>query len=58
VDASPEGDTRFPQLNKNQWCEVARERREADEKNLYAMEFVVLQKNQLHAAAIPESESN
>lgn len=45
VDALPAGDTLFPPLEKNQWREVARERREADAKNLHAMEFVVLEKS-------------
>ena len=45
VDALPAGDTLFPPLDKNQWREVARERREADEKNRHAMEFVVLEKS-------------
>ena len=44
VDAMPEGETLFPLLEKNQWREVARERRDADEKNVFAMEFVVLEK--------------
>ena len=41
VDAAPDGDTIFPVLDKNQWREIARERREVDEKNIHAMEFVV-----------------
>ena len=44
VDAMPEGETLFPLLEKNQWREVARERRDADEKNVFAMAFVVLEK--------------
>lgn len=44
VDASPNGDTLFPSLDKNLWREITRERREADEKNLHAMEFVVLER--------------
>lgn len=45
VDATVEGDTLFPALDKNQWREIARERREADDKNAYAMEFVMLQRH-------------
>ncbi len=45
VDASPEGDTFFPMLDTKQWREVARERREANEKNAHAMEFTVLERN-------------
>ena len=44
VDATPEGDTLFPLLDKNQWREITRERREVDEKNIHAMEFVVLER--------------
>ena len=44
VDASPDGDTRFPVLNSNEWREVARERRESDEKNPHPMQFVVLER--------------
>ena len=43
VDATPVGDTLFPLLDKNQWREITRERREVDEKNIHAMEFVVLE---------------
>ncbi len=45
VDAAPDGDTLFPVLDKNQWREIERERREADEKNIHAMEFVVLERS-------------
>lgn len=44
VDASPEGDTLFPELDRNQWREIARERREVDGKNGHAMAFVVLER--------------
>lgn len=44
VDTAPDGDTLFPALDKNQWREIARERREADEKNVHAMEFVALER--------------
>ncbi|MBL8523313.1 MAG: type 3 dihydrofolate reductase [Betaproteobacteria bacterium] len=42
VDASPTGDTWFPQLDADQWKERSREHRAADEKNAFAMDFVVL----------------
>ena len=45
IDAAPDGDTLFPVLDKNQWREIERERREADEKNIHAMEFVVLERS-------------
>ncbi len=44
VDAAPEGDTLFPLLDKNQWREITRQRREVDEKNVHSMEFVVLER--------------
>ena len=44
VDASPNGDTLFPSLDKNLWREITRERREADENNIHAMQFVVLER--------------
>ena len=42
VDAAPEGDTFFPALDSEMWREESRERRLADEKNVYAMDFVIL----------------
>ena len=42
VDAAPEGDTFFPVLNSEQWRENCREHRAADNKNAYAMDFVIL----------------
>ncbi len=42
VDAAPEGDTFFPALNQREWVETSRERREADDKNIFAVEYVVL----------------
>ena len=50
VDATPVGDTFFPALNKNEWRETSRERREADEKNVFAVEYVVLERIDIHAA--------
>lgn len=37
-----EGDTFLPELPSNQWREVAREERPADERNPYDMSFLVL----------------
>ena len=45
VDASPEGDIFFPVLDAKQWEEVSRVHHAADEKNIYAMDFVVLERN-------------
>jgi dihydrofolate reductase len=42
VDAAPHGDTFFPALDTAQWHERSREHRGADEKNAYAMDFVIL----------------
>ena len=42
VDASPEGDTFFPALPSGQWQEQLREHHPADEKNAFAMDFVIL----------------
>lgn len=42
VDAAPEGDSFFPALNSEMWQEESREHRAADEKNIYAMDFVIL----------------
>ena len=42
VDANPEGDTFFPELNPQEWHEVSREHRVADEKNIFAVDYVVL----------------
>ena len=42
VDATPEGDTFFPALSSAQWREHWREHHAADDKNMYAMDFVIL----------------
>ena len=42
IDADIEGDTYFPQWGEDSWQEVSRERREPDEKNVYALDFVTL----------------
>lgn len=39
-----EGDTFFPELDKKEWREVAREDHEADEKNKWAYSFLVLER--------------
>ena len=44
IDATPQGDTFFPPISANEWRETSRERREADEKNPHAVEFVVLER--------------
>ena len=44
IDAAPVGDTFFPPIDTDEWRETSRERREADEKNPYAMEFVILER--------------
>ena len=42
VDAAPAGDTFFPALPSEQWREYRREHFAADEKNAFAMDFVIL----------------
>ena len=42
VDATPEADTFFPALQCGHWQEHWREHRAADEKNIHAMDFVIL----------------
>ena len=42
VDANPPGDTYFPALNSAEWKEFSREHREADDKNAFAMDWVIL----------------
>ena len=42
IDATPEGDTFFPALNEHEWREASRERREKDEKNIFSVDYVVL----------------
>lgn len=44
VDAEPEGDTFFPEINPKIWEETYRERYPADEKNDYSFAFVTYQK--------------
>ena len=44
VDASPDGETFFPDLDPDQWRETSRERREADDKNAHSVSFVVLER--------------
>ena len=43
IDAQIDGDIQFPQWS-NEWQEQSREHYSADEKNCYAMDFVVLEK--------------
>jgi dihydrofolate reductase len=44
VHGSFEGDTFLPPLPASEWREVAREERAADERNPYAMSFIVLER--------------
>ena len=44
IDATVEGDTFFPELAPENWREVSRERCERDDKNAYAVEFVVFER--------------
>lgn len=42
VDATLTGDTHFPEFQNSEWRETFREHRAQDEKNRYAMDFVIL----------------
>ena len=44
VDAAPEGDTFFPEIDLNQWLETGREEFPADEKNEFPYAFVTYEK--------------
>ncbi len=39
-----DGDAYFPELNRKEWREIKSEQHEADEKNLYAYSFVILER--------------
>lgn len=43
VDASPDGDTYFPEFSMDEWLEVAREDHNKDEKNNYNYSFLTLE---------------
>ena len=45
VDATPEGDTFFPEIDLTYWKETAREEFPADEKNEFPYAFVTYEKN-------------
>ncbi len=42
IDAEPEGDTLFPEINMEHWKISNREKHKADEKNPYDYEFLIL----------------
>lgn len=44
IHAAPEGDTRFPDLDPDEWEEVAHRERLADERNAHDLTFVVLER--------------
>jgi dihydrofolate reductase len=44
VDATPEGDTLFPEIDPSKWQEIEREEFPADEKNEYPYAFVTYEK--------------
>lgn len=44
VHANPEGDTFFPEINKQEWKETWREDHKSDEKNKYNYSFVILER--------------
>ena len=44
VDTEIEGDTFFPEFDRDEWREISRKDFKADEKNDYDYSFVVLEK--------------
>jgi len=44
VSGDFEGDVFFPEIKKDEWKEISREKRKADEKNAHDMEWVVLER--------------
>ncbi|WP_373496308.1 dihydrofolate reductase [Aquiflexum sp.] len=45
VDAYPQGDVFFPEIDPNKWQEISRERFQRDEKNEYDFDFVIYKRN-------------
>lgn len=45
VHAELEGDTWFPEWDKNEWQQISREDHSADDKNEYPYSFIVYEKN-------------
>lgn len=45
VHTEVEGDTCFPEFERNEWSEVSREEHKADEKNEFDYSFVLLERN-------------
>jgi dihydrofolate reductase len=45
IDADIEGDTQFPKYDLKEWVKVSSEKRSADEKNNYDLDFCVYEKN-------------
>lgn len=44
IQAEIEGDTFFPEFNKNDWTETSREHHEKDERHAYSFDFVIYDK--------------
>ncbi len=45
IDAIIDGDTRFPEFNKQDWSEKSRIHHSADERHKFAFDFVVYERN-------------
>ncbi len=41
-----EGDTHFPKVDKSNWIEISRQRHTADERHIYAFDFVVYKRKE------------
>ncbi|MFM7294217.1 MAG: dihydrofolate reductase [Burkholderiales bacterium] len=44
IDATVEGDTFFPELSPLDWREISRQHRAHDDKNAFAVDFIVLER--------------
>ncbi len=51
IDATLNGDTYFPDLSPEAWLEVSRQHRPHDDKNVYDVDFVVLERKGMVAKA-------
>ncbi|MGH8427338.1 MAG: type 3 dihydrofolate reductase [Gammaproteobacteria bacterium] len=47
VHTQIDGDTFFPNIDLGEWREVAREERDADDRNVYALTFLILERKQV-----------
>ena len=55
VHADVKGDTLFPQFDEDEWVEISREERQADERNRYDYSFIVLDRKVVLEQDAPEA---